>query len=654
LKAVRALLLGKEARLLTLTGPGGTGKTRLALEVAAERSPGFPDGVCFVPLAPITEVDLAVATIARTLGVRQAGGRPPLECLKEHLRDKRVLLVLDNFEQVLVAAPVVADLLAHCPQLTVMVTSRAVLRLRGEREFPVPPLAPPDEDTGAVAEICARLDGLPLAIELAAARAGQLSPPALLARLESRLALLTGGARDLPERHQTLRNAIAWSYDLLSTPEKTLFRRLSVFVGGCTLEAAEAICGAPAERPLRGEREIDVLDGLGSLLDKSLLERREQRDGVPRFVLLETIREFARECLEDSGEGPALRRRHAQYFLALAEAAEPGLRSAGQALWREILEIEQDNLRAALRWYQEEEENAEAGLRLAAALWCFWLICDQVTEGRRWLAAALGKDAGDARLRARALNGLGFLAFVQRDMPQMMRACGESLALARESGDEPEIALALALNAFSCFLRGSQAREPEELKRAATLCEDSRALALRAGDAWTLSFATNMLGSLALRRGDYERAAALLQEAVPLARAVGDNQSVAYVLANRGEAELGLGRGDAAKKAFAESLDLFLDAGHKAGFPLPLAGLADIARAEGRFLKAARLLGAVESLREAVGIPLEPFRRADHDRAVAALGAALGAEAFAAAWAEGRAMPPERAAAYALGDEDSA
>ena len=669
LQAARTLLLGQQARLLTLTGPGGAGKTRFALQVAAECIDAFPDGVFFVPLAPLTEADLVVAAIAQILGVRQAGGRPLLEILKEHLRDRRALLVLDNFEQVLAAAPVVADLLARCHRIAVIVTSRAALRLRVERELSIPPLALPDavalfveraaavrpdftltpESAPTVAEICARLDGLPLAIELAAARVKLLSPEAMLPRLSSRLTLLTGGARDLPERHRTLRNAIAWSYDLLSDAERTLFRRLSVFVGGCTLEAAEAICGDP------GDRGIDVLDGLGSLLDKSLLGRREQRDRVPRFVLLETLREFALERLEAAGEAPPSRRTHADFFLALAEAAEPRLRSAEQALWREVLETEQDNLRAALRSCLEDPEGAEACLRLAAALWCFWLISDQVTEGRGWLAAALRRapDA-PAGLRAKALNGLGFLAFVQRDLPEMMRACAESLSLARQAGEDSEIPLALALNAFSLTcLRGGQRPEPEDLERAAALAEESRALAQRTGDTWTLSFATNILGTLALRRRDYARAVSLLEEAVPIARMVGDNQSVAYVLANRGEAELGLGRVEPARKAFAESLALFRDAGHRAGFPVPFAGLASIARTRNRPEKAARLLGAAEALRESVGIPLEPFRRADHEREVAALRADLGEEAFAAAWAEGRALPPERAAAYALERESA-
>src|SRR2546421_1954004 len=375
--AVCALLSRPEVRLVTLTGTGGVGKTRLALGGAAA-SRDFADGICFVALAGLTDPGLVASTIAQALGVREQGGRPLLDRLKDHLRDRQLLLLLDNFEQVVSAAPVVAELLATAPRLQVLVTSRASLHLSGEHEFVVPPLSLPDlrdlpppdrliqygairlfveraqavqsafaltaENDTPIAAICLQVDGLPLAIELAAGRSKLFSPQPLLPRLKSRLKLLVGGARDRPLRQQTLRGTIAWSYDLLEEDEKRLFRRLAVFVGGCTLEAAEAVCNAP------GDLEEDVVDAVARLVDKSLLRQETQADGEPRLLMLETIREYALECLKASGEVEALRRQHAIFFLRLSEEAEPKIRSAEQSTWRKRLEVEQDNLRAALRW----------------------------------------------------------------------------------------------------------------------------------------------------------------------------------------------------------------------------------------------------------------------------------------------------------------
>ncbi|MFQ5794790.1 MAG: BTAD domain-containing putative transcriptional regulator [Candidatus Bipolaricaulia bacterium] len=475
---VQVRLLDEEMRLLTLTGPGGTGKTRLGLQVVADLIDHFEDGACFVDLAPISDPGLVVSTIAQTLGVKEAEGRPLLDILKASLRGKQMLLVLDNFEQVVAAAPQVVELVAACPQLKVLVTSREPCHVRGEHVFPVPPLALPgsdgkrplaierltqyeavrlfieravavkpdfavtDENAPAVAEICIRLDGLPLAIELAAARIKLLSPQALLARLGNRLKLLTGGARDLPACQQTLRDTIDWSYDLLNTGERTLFERLSVFVGGGTLEAAEAVCIGADNLELK----MDILDGLASLVDKNLLRRKEQADGEPRFLILETIREYGLERLEASGESEAIRRTHADYYLALAEQAEPKLEGPDQRMWLDRLEVEHDNLRAALVWFEQNGE-AEAELRLGGALWGFWHMRGYLSEGRRWLEGALAKGEDrdvSASVRAKALHGAGVLTHEQGDYERATVLYEESLDLRRELGDKPGVAILLS------------------------------------------------------------------------------------------------------------------------------------------------------------------------------------------------------------------
>jgi predicted ATPase len=441
--AVCALLLRPEVRLVTLTGTGGVGKTRLAVHVAAEVLADFPDGVFFVSLASLSDPALVLSTIAQILDVKESGARPLSELLTACLRDKHLLLCLDNFEHLLEASPQLTNLLRVCPHLAILVTSRAVLHLQGEHLFPVPPLAVPDltglpltaetlPDSAAVAlflqraraiqptiqltstnarptaELCIRLDGLPLAIELAAARIPLFPPQALLARLNQRLHLLTSGTRDVPARQQTLRNTIAWSYDLLSQDEKTLFRRLAVFVGGCTFEAAEAVCTA------HGDLEIDVLEAVAALVDKSLLRQEEQADGQPRLLMLETIREYALECLKASGEAEAVQRQQAIFFLRLSQEAEPKIRSAEQSTWRTRLEAEQDNLRATLRWTLSSQE-VEMGLQLAGALLAFWRVSNQDREGRNWCEQVLALPGARARTvaRAKVLLAAGIMTMTQ-------------------------------------------------------------------------------------------------------------------------------------------------------------------------------------------------------------------------------------------------
>ncbi len=401
--AACTLLIRAEVRLLTLTGPGGVGKTCLALQIANELLDAFADGVCFVPLAPIFDPDFVLPAIAQTLGLKEAGNQPVSDLLKEYLRNLHLLLFLDNFEQIVAAAPLLADLLASCPKLKILVTSRAVLHIQGEHEFPVPLLALPDlkqlpdsaslteyaavalflqraqaikpdfqitpANAHAIAEICSRLDGLPLAIELAAARIKLLPPQALLARLEHRLQVLTSGASNAPARQHTLRNTLKWSYDLLDAQEQRLFRRLSVFVGGCTLEAIEAIYTELDN----GDEAIQLLDAVASLIDKSLLQQTEQEGEELRLVMLETIREYALECLAANGEMEVTRQAHADYFLVLAEEAEPKLVGIEQLQWLVRLEREHDNLRMALSWLLERKA-LEMALRLGGALSLFWVL----------------------------------------------------------------------------------------------------------------------------------------------------------------------------------------------------------------------------------------------------------------------------------------
>src|ERR671910_1697714 len=451
-------LLGAEAtRLLTLTGPGGIGKTRLALQAAADLLEEFPDGAFFAPLATLTDSELLLPAVAEALGVMETAEQPLGENLKDYLSERRLLLVLDNFEQVLGAAPAVTELVAGAPGLKVLATSRAPLGLYGEHEYAVPPLSVPDvkhlpdlkslsqyeavrlfierakaakvdfevtdESAPAVAEICVRLDGLPLAIELAAARIKMLPPKAMLQRLTSRLKLLTGGARDLPERQRTLRATIEWSFALLDEGEQVLFARLAVFSGGRTLEAIEAICDAEGDLP------VEAFEGVSSLLDKSLLRQEEGPNGEPRFVMLETVHEFAREKLHGSGETEEIKRTHAEYFLTLVEEAYPELKGPDQLEWLERLEAEHDNMRAALTWALERKEVAVA-LRMGGALSWFWEVRGYHSEGRRWLEEVLAMDGrGSPEVRAMALAGIGALAEEQGDLDRAQEGCEEGLEL---------------------------------------------------------------------------------------------------------------------------------------------------------------------------------------------------------------------------------
>ena len=698
------LLRHVDVRLLTLTGTGGTGKTRLALQSAAELIDEFDNGVFLVALAPISDSELVASTVAGALSVSESAGRPLKEDLRDFLSTKKLLLVLDNFEQVVDAAPLVGELLSGCPDLKVLATSRTLLRIYGEHEYAVRPLELPDpdhlppietlrlyeairlfierahaanthfsltnENAPAVAEICARLDGLPLAIELAAARIKLLSPQAMCSRLGNPLKFLTGGARDLPERQRTLRGAIAWSHALLDEGEQVLFARLSVFSDGCALEAVEAICD-----PV-GDLFIDVLEGLSSLLDKSLLRQEERAEEEPRFVMLKTIREYARERLEVSGKAEEIRRMHAEYFLALAEQQGPE-----ETAWLERLDLEHDNMRAALSWMLESED-AEPELRLSGALWRFWWMRGHYSEGRRWLEEALAKDGRPSAARAKALEAVGWLAddqgdidraveaaeeglslgarveiessvtasflrmlgsaaYVHGDHEQAARLYEESLALSREARDERGIASSLLQLGNVSGDRGNH----EEAK---TFYEEGLALSRKLDDKALLASALISVGAEFLLQGDHERGAMLNEEAAELYRERGNRGHLQYALDNLGWAALMRGNLQQAEVLHRESLALSRQLGDKLVAAEALEGLACSASARGEAERVARLFGAAEAQREAVGYRQEPREHALRQPYLGAARTRLSKARWNAAWAEGRRLGFEEAIAYAL------
>lgn len=596
----------------------------------------FEGGVHFVPLAAIRDPQLVASTIARALGVREGG--EPLEDLKERLRGARTLLILDNFEQITAAADVVSELLSACPRLQVLVTSRAVLRLQDEREFPVAPLALPaggregaetlsqyaavrlfieraravqpdfrvtNENAPAVAEICARLDGLPLAIELAAARIRLLSPEAMLARLDSRLRLLTRGPRDLPDRQQTLRGAINWGYDLLSEPEKRLYRQLSVFSGGFTLEAAAAVCG---------DADGELLDTAASLADKSFL----RADGAGRLGMLETIREFGLEALDAAGEAEALRGAHARHFAELVEQAGPLLRGPSQQTWLDRLEAEQANIRSAYWWSLEAESRGEIAWRLAGGLWRFWFLRGGMREGWRMLQRLFASDPdGSVAARARATAGAAFVAFFHGNPEQCSELVRRSLALCEEAGDEWNLAFAL------CGL-GMTAQHRGEWEAARPAVERALRLARRVGDPWLVSMATTAYWPTVVQFGDYAGFETTLTECVTISREAEDLSLLAWPLAFLGTLYLRTGRADAALRCFREGLEASLAVENQVGIACSLEGLASAWAQQGRSEEAARLLGACEALRERAACPRqlyeEPLIRETRARLREALG----------------------------------
>jgi predicted ATPase/DNA-binding SARP family transcriptional activator len=657
-----------DVRLVTLTGPGGIGKTRLALQVAAELRADFADGLCFVSLAPLRDPALVPPTLAHVLGVSEAA-HDPLQRVKSELRDRQMLLLLDNFESVLDAAPLLTELLQAAPGLKMLVTSRAVLHLYGEHEFPVPPL-PSDPavrlftdraqavrpefritpaNVFAVAEICTRLDGLPLAIELAAACVKLFPPAVLLARLEHGLHWLASGARDVPARHQTLRDAIAWSYDLLDEPERALFRRLAAFVGGCTAEAAEAVIGNPGPRSAaeRGwglaahQLPNTIFDGLSSLVDKSLLKQVDT-DGQPRFAMLETIRDYALEQLSASGEMDAIRRRHSAFFIQLAEASVAKILGAEQAEWLDRLSAEHDNLRSALTWTlsSEEEAEAEAGLRLAGALTWFWHWRGHWTEGRRWIAQALahGPEPGAPAMRrlsrARALFGAGVLAWAQSDYPTARAHLEASLDLA-PSGSDP-FTRAHALGALGLVLLYQN--EPAQ---AEPLLNESLALFRGLENPFGIGVTLVRLGIVAQLQSNWKHSEALYTESLALYRALGNTWGIAISLASLAEAKVGQREFDRADGLYAESIGLFKALNSPWYLALAVAGYAGVVAERGQLERAACLLASVDAAFTSLEAGLTSIDRLVFDRNCALVRARLGQLAFSAAWARGRQMSLE-------------
>ncbi|MEA2572919.1 MAG: hypothetical protein QOH93_217, partial [Chloroflexia bacterium] len=604
-EAACALLQREAVRLVTLTGPGGTGKTRMAVQIGEQMLLDFRHGVFFVALASITDHTLVAGTIAQTLGIMEGANRPIIEGIKAYLRDRHMLLILDNFEQVVDAAPVVADIMTGAASLKVLVTSREILHLRGEHEFPVPPLTMPDtrhlppverltqyeavrlfvdramslrpdfqvneENAAAVAEICASLDGLPLALELAAARIKILSPEAMLARLQdqdagegkARLKLLVGGHRDLPTRQQTLRNTIGWSYDLLDEAERTLFRRLSVFAGGRSFEAIEAVCNAHAALP------IDPLEGVASLVDKSLLRQGAGPGGEERYLMLETIQEYAREKLEESGEADALQQEHAAYFLQMAERAEPQLRGSRQAEWLERLEAEHDNLRAALKW-DIEQGHPEEALRLGAALVEFWKARGYLSEGRTWLEAALEISDAPTEARARALMAAGNLASAQGDYARASSVLLESLELFRQSGDKVRIAATLKN-------LGNDARLQGNYDAAYAYFEEGLQIARELGNRQEVGTMLGDIGIVAQSLGDQEGARTYYEESLQIRRELKDRRGIAMMLVNLGELARGSGDYDTAQTLYEEGLAIARELGDRWGVGMVLHNLGHVA-----------------------------------------------------------------------------
>jgi predicted ATPase/class 3 adenylate cyclase len=700
--------------LLTLTGPGGSGKTRLALQAGADLIEKFEDGVWLVELATLSDPTLVLQTVASVVGARdQLQRRSLLETLIESLRPRSLLLLMDNCEHLREAcADLTAALLRACPRLRILATSQAPLGVTGEVTYVVPPLSMPDpvrlppvdelmkyeairlfvdravlgqprfaltaRNAASVAQICTRLDGIPLAIELAAARVKAITVEEIAARLDDRFRLLTSGARTVPPQHQTLQATLDWSYDLLTPLEQTLLRRLSVFAGGFTLEAVEAVCAVDESR----RREI--LDVLTALVDRSLVLFEEDEEGA-RYRLLETIRLYSREKSAAAGEEAMARGRHRDWYLLQAEQAEPGLSGASQSDWLNRLEREHENMRAALEWSLQDPDGAEAGLRLSGALWRFWEIRGYWTEGREWLEHVLTRASDIESLsRVKVLNGASYLAFFQGDFKRSKELGNESLALSRRLGDRRG-------TAFCLTVLGFDACRIEDYRRAREMGEESLTISRELGDVEGAAGSLAVLGLVARGDGDHARAAALLTESLDDFRKLGDRVRTGIVLTNLGLVFRDQGDNERARAVFEESLTLFRELkdkwgtgfalsnlgilawnerdyeraemlfkeslelrrelGDKRGIMTSLLGLAAVAVGQTQMRRAAVLFGAAEALRESINVPPPPFIRNVYDQMVAEARTALGETEFNASWTKGRSMNLDQSIEFGLGQE---
>ena len=714
---IAALVRRGDVRLITLLGPGGAGKTRLAVEAAWRLLDQFPDGLFFVDLTPVRDPSLVPSVLAQALGVADDGSRPLADLIAAHLRPRRVLMLLDNCEQVVAAAPLLGRLLAAAPQLEVLCTSREPLRITGEHEQPVDPLPLPELGTlprsparrlaalaanpavalfvlraqavrvgftldpmsaESVAAICVRLDGLPLAIELAAARAKHLAPQAILARLSNRLGLLVGGARDRAAHQQTVRDTIAWSYELLDPAEQRLFARIAVFAGGAGLDAVEAVCNHD------GRLELDPLDGVAELADKSLLRLSDGEAGEPRAAMLATLREYALERLADQGDAAALWGAFVSHWLAFAEQHNAQTFGDGADAAFAQLEREHDNLRAAIE--QAVARNLDAAaLRCGIALGWFWYCRGYLSEGRRLFELLLPRcEQAEPELQIKLLAGAALLAWAQGDFPQAELLYGRELQLRRELNDHERSMATLAnlgnvalgmgeydrARAYAeesiaiCRSLGRAELLPDLLINLATVAgmqrdygqarasyEESLALARRSGERGSAIMALNNLGLIALYQGSPAEARGLLEESLAMARVGEDRQAIARARWGLGQVALVAGERSVATEQFGESLRLRRELGDRQGLAYCLEGLAGVATLAGEHQRAARLWGAAERLRETITAPLSPLDRPDLEARVAITRTALGAQAFTAVWAAGRALPPEAALDEALGDE---
>ena len=675
LRALVDLLQNDEVRVVTITGTGGVGKTSLAIHAAAELRSIFRGVVVWLPLVELTDWNLVPSALARALGLLAADPVGVRNAILQWIGNQPVLLVLDNFEHVAAAAPLVSELVTVCPRLKVLVTSRVPLRLRSEYEFAVSPLSLPEPSNSAsvyaiaanpavslflrraqaikpefvltqtnavaVATICRRLEGLPLALELAAARIRVLTPAAMLKRLDHRIAFLTGGGPDMPARQRTMRETIAWSYDLLDPSEQFVFRRLSVFAGTCDLAAVQAVCN------LAGELETDSLDLVEGLHRSSLLQVDDSTEDEPRLAMLETVREFALEQLDSSAETRVTRKRHADYFLEFAEAGAQQLYAPEQGVWLHRLERDHANFRAALDWCIETR-NAEMGLRLCAALWFFWYVRGYATEGRMQIRKLLElPDVANVQAaRAEALLGAGQLAQTQGDYSAARMLLDDSIALFRSGNDERGVARALLASGFC-------ARIQEDYVQARLLLEEALSVSRSIGYDFITAASLHHLGMISMDADqDYPAARLLLQEALRLYRELRLPRSSAQVLitlADLGRTEGALGQ---ARDRLDEAVGMMIDVGEKLGLQHALDTYAELALEERLTHRAARLAGAAARLRQAMGMSSWPAIQRGREQWLQRMRTALGEQAFRLAWEEGEAMTSDQAIAYALEPDD--